>query len=60
MPIYEFKCGSCSTKHETMLPITAESETHECPYCHAEAKKIICACSFTMVGASASNGYSLA
>ena len=43
-----------------MLPITAESETHECPYCHAEAKKIICACSFTMVGASASNGYSLA
>lgn len=47
MPVYEFQC-KCG--HITEKLVRMDTETVECPKCHAKAKKILSRCSFELKG----------
>jgi putative FmdB family regulatory protein len=42
MPIFEFRCNSCSRKFATLVGMTADGSDIVCPHCGAhEATKLI-------------------
>jgi len=47
MPVYEFQC-KCGHIAEELVRM--DTESIECPKCHAKAKKIISPCSFELKG----------
>jgi putative FmdB family regulatory protein len=49
MPVYEYECLACLTKHEIMQKITDKPLT-ACPACGGKLKKIISNTSFVLKG----------
>jgi putative FmdB family regulatory protein len=41
MPIYEYRCGSCSKVFEMTRPMSQASESGTCPECGAKGSRII-------------------
>lgn len=48
MPIYTFKCSSCGTVHEELVPM--DTETYKCSKCNEVAVKIPSLSNFHLKG----------
>ena len=56
MPLYQYKCPSCSHDFESFKPV-AERATDECPVCKAEAVLQVSKCGFVIYGYCYENEY---
>ncbi len=50
MPIYEYKCPSCSKKFEEWVKNSEESEQAVCPDCDVSSPRVLSATTFILKG----------
>ena len=41
MPVYTYRCETCSESFEKIRPMTRASEPYPCPKCEAEAERVV-------------------
>ena len=58
MPLYEFRCPSCGTEFELLLPMRNDGKPVRCPKCGTAADRLMSRCNFKVNVYNASNGYS--
>lgn len=52
MPLYEYKCTTCESQFELLMPMSKSDQAVTCPSCHNGAQRTVSTfASFSTVGA---------